>query len=68
VVRVGFVVAAVLSLAVVPEIAAQTLGNPNPTVLTGPYVVRLSWSLLSIAFLTIGGVVVAQRNPRRHDA
>lgn len=67
VIRVGFVVAAVLSLVVVPQVVAQSFGNPNPTVLPGPYAARLAWSLVSIALVTVVGVVLAQRSSRGRD-
>lgn len=68
VVRVGLTVAALLCLIAVPAIVAQSLGNPNPTVLPGPHAARLSWVLALIALATVAGVVIAQRRSRDRTA
>jgi hypothetical protein len=61
VLRVGLVVGALLTLVVVPEVVARARGNPNPTVLQGPYAVRLAWTWVAIGVLTAVGTAVAQR-------
>lgn len=63
VIRVGFVVGAVLTLVAAPEIAAQAQGNTNPTVLTRPYVATLAWCWLAVVVAVLLGVLVAQRRP-----
>jgi hypothetical protein len=63
--HVGFVVGAVLTLFVVPEIWAQGRGNPNPTILVGDYALRLAivWGLIAGTVLVVGRVVI--RRSRR---
>ncbi|MEU1973515.1 hypothetical protein ABZ477_17805 [Microbacterium sp. NPDC019599] len=63
--HVGFVVGAVLTLFVVPEIWAQGRGNPNPTILVGEYALRLVivWGLIAGTVLVVGRVV--NRRSRR---
>lgn len=65
VVHVGFVIGAVLTLFVVPEIWAQGRGNPNPTILVGDYALRLVmvWILIAGTVLVVGRVVI--RRSRR---
>lgn len=61
VIRVGFVVAAVLTLVAAPAVVAALQGSANPTVLPASYAVRLGWSLVAIGLTTAIGVVAAQR-------
>jgi len=65
----GFIVGAVLSLAVVPEIYAQSRGPANPTVLPSDYGTRLVWVWVAIIVLvactvTVSAVVTRRRAPQ----
>ena len=61
VIRVGLVVGGVLTVVVLPEVAAQARGNPNPTVLPAAYGARLGWAWLLIVVAVVAGVLAAQR-------
>ncbi|WP_374976790.1 hypothetical protein ACEYYH_02890 [Microbacterium trichothecenolyticum] len=63
--HVGFVVGAVLTLFVIPELWAQGRGNPNPTILVGDYALRLVivWALIAATVLVVGRIVI--RRSRR---
>ena len=58
----GVIVGAILTLVVVPEIYAKTLGTANPTVLPSDYALRLSVMWVVIAGVTaLASVVYAWR-------
>ena len=68
IVQVGVGLGAILSLLVVPEIYAKTLGVANPTVLPFDYGLRLALSWLVIAALTALACVVYLARTRRSRA
>jgi hypothetical protein len=64
----GFAVGALLTLVVVPELYAQSLGARNPTILAGDYGARLLWVWTAIAVTVTAGVLMltaAQRQRQR---
>jgi hypothetical protein len=63
--QVGFVMGAVLSLFVLPEIWAQGRGSPNPTILVGDYAGRLAIVWAAIALVVLVTWRVAVRRARR---
>lgn len=54
----GFVVGAVLTLAVAPELYVQSRGPGNPTILTGDYALHLAWVWAVIVVLVAVGTVM----------
>ena len=62
--QIGFVMGAVLSLFVLPEIWVQGRGSANPTILVGDYALRLAIVWVSIALV----VLVTWRLCRRRSA
>jgi hypothetical protein len=61
----GVIVGAVLSLVVVPEIYAKTLGNPNATVLPFDYGLRLAIAWAVVLLLTAAAEVLYTVRARR---
>lgn len=61
----GFVMGAILSLYVLPEIWAQGRGSRNPTILVGDYATRLAivWAVIALVVLVTWRVAV--RRERR---
>ena len=60
VVELGVTVGGALSLFVLPEIWAQGLGNPNPTILVGDYAMRLliAWAVIGAIVLVVSRLVI----------
>ena len=66
IIQVGVVVGAVMSLLVIPEIYAATLGTKNDTVLPLDYGLHLALFWLATAVLTaVAAVVYVRLVPRR---
>lgn len=68
VVRIGVVVGGVLSLAVLPEIYAKSLGPANPTILAADYALRLAiaWAIIAV-LVVITSAIMNARTRRRLD-
>lgn len=65
IVRIGAVVGALLSLAVIPEIYAKATGPANPTILAGDYGLRLgiAWAIIAV-LVVLGSAFMAARTRR----
>ncbi|MEO7753412.1 MAG: hypothetical protein ABIS35_08370 [Terracoccus sp.] len=61
VIRSGFAVGAVLTLLVLPELRAASLGSTNPTILTGDYALRLAVVWVAVLLAVAGTVALVQR-------
>jgi hypothetical protein len=64
-VRIGAVAGGILSLAVIPEVVAQSRGSANPTILTGDYALRLAitWAII-VLLVALGSVIMTVRTRR----
>lgn len=62
VVRIGAVVGGVLSLAVLPEIYAKSLGPANPTILAADYALRLAiaWAIIAVLVVLVSAIMTAR--------
>ncbi|KQV07653.1 hypothetical protein [Leifsonia sp. Root112D2] len=65
-VQIGFVVGALLTLVVAPEIFAQARGNSNPTILMFDYGIRLvvMWAII-ILVVAAGSILIVARTRRK---
>lgn len=68
IVRVGAVVGGVLSLAVLPEIYAKSLGPANPTILAADYALRLAiaWAIIAV-LVVVASAIMSARTRRMLD-
>jgi hypothetical protein len=68
-VRIGFVVGALLTLVVAPEIYAQVRGNSNPTILMADYGLRLvvMWGIILLV-VAVGSALIVARTRRKSGA
>ncbi|MGV8882687.1 MAG: hypothetical protein ACOH19_11100 [Rhodoglobus sp.] len=62
IVRIGAVVGGVLSLAVLPEIYAKSLGPANPTILAADYALRLAiaWAIIAVLVVLVSAIMNAR--------
>lgn len=62
IVRIGAVVGGVLSLAVLPEIYAKSLGPANPTILAADYALRLAiaWAIIGVLVVLASAIMNAR--------
>lgn len=68
-IQIGFVVGALLSLVVAPELYAQARGNSNPTILIFDYGIRLGimWGLI-VVVVAVGSTLIVVRTRRNNGA